>query len=96
MGDGFTQSPLPGAITSEGNSSQDTSCSPIGSPAAGQSCPSTSLKSEEDSPLATAQQKSRWGGTWKPFQASVRLQSKVGCSLSSEPLKGRLAALTCE
>lgn len=36
MGDGFTQSPLPGAITSEGKSSQDTSCSPIGSPVAGQ------------------------------------------------------------
>lgn len=36
MGDGFTQSPLPGAITSEGKSSQDTDCSPIGSPVAGQ------------------------------------------------------------
>lgn len=36
MGDGFTQSLLPGAITSEGKSSQDTGCSPIGSPVAGQ------------------------------------------------------------
>lgn len=36
MGDGFMQSPLPAAITSEGKSSQDTGCSPIGSPIAGQ------------------------------------------------------------
>lgn len=36
MGDGFTKSPLPGAITSEGKSSQGTSCSLIGSPVAGQ------------------------------------------------------------
>lgn len=36
MGGGFTQSPLPAAITSEGKSSQDTGCSPIGSPIAGQ------------------------------------------------------------
>lgn len=36
MGEGFTQSPLPGAIRSEGKSSQDKNCSPIGSPVAGQ------------------------------------------------------------
>lgn len=36
MGDGFTKSPLPGAITSEGKSSQGTGCSLIGSPVAGQ------------------------------------------------------------
>lgn len=44
MGDGFTQSPLPGAIASEGRSSQDTGCSPIGSPMAGQrSCVNNQL-----------------------------------------------------
>lgn len=36
MGDGFTKSPLPAAITSEGKSSQGTGCSLIGSPVAGQ------------------------------------------------------------
>lgn len=44
MGDGFTQSPLPGAITSEGKSSQDTGRFPIGFPMVGQrSCVNNQL-----------------------------------------------------
>lgn len=52
------------------------------------------LKSGKDSRLATAQQRCRWGGTWKPFQGPAH--SKVDCFLSSEPLKNCLAVLTRE
>ncbi|CAB1460067.1 unnamed protein product [Pleuronectes platessa] len=86
MGDGFLQSPLPEAITSEGKSSQGTVCSPIGSPVA-----EWKGQSSGHSPAAV-----QMGQHMETISGPGALWSEVDCFLGSEPLKNRLAALTCE
>lgn len=74
MGVGFMQSPQPGAITSEGKSSQDTDCSPIGSPVAGQrSCVNNQLYFF---PLwwTTGKSVATWRCGWKTFVRIIELE----------------------